>query len=271
MSDLRSHLRRLLCVVLRRVGYAYTLVDFEKLMVQRHGWRVISGPFKGMAYIRNSCGSALWPKLLGTYELELHPVLLEILRTDYRTIIDVGCAEGYYAVGLARGKAASPDVAVLGFDTDPESIRHCSQLLALNDVGNTVRLSLGEFEPIHLSGDRILLVCDIEGAERILLDPIRYPDLIRCDILVEVHDEPGARECRDLLQHRFKASHSIQEIAFRERSVRDLPKELGFSVSRRVALAILSEGRCRGLHWFFMKNLGPDARETAEKGGLGTV
>jgi hypothetical protein len=54
-----------------------------------------------MAYIPQAVGSALIPKLLGCYEAELHGVIACALNTTYDTIIDIGCAEGYYAVGLA--------------------------------------------------------------------------------------------------------------------------------------------------------------------------
>jgi hypothetical protein len=50
------------------------------------------------AQVRATCSSVL-SKLLGTYESELHPVLHEILIKPYELIVDVGSAEGYYAIG----------------------------------------------------------------------------------------------------------------------------------------------------------------------------
>jgi hypothetical protein len=60
------------------------------------------GLFYGMKYPSlEAAGSTLYPKLLGSYERELHGIMERIVRTDYATVVDIGCAEGYYAAGLA--------------------------------------------------------------------------------------------------------------------------------------------------------------------------
>src|SRR5215208_3855790 len=63
--------------------------------------KVLSGIFAGMRYVRDAVGGQLYPKLLGTYELELVPVIQALNRKRVARIVDVGAAEGYYAVGLA--------------------------------------------------------------------------------------------------------------------------------------------------------------------------
>jgi len=56
---------------------------------------VLNGPFKGLKYPRlESFGSQIFPKLLGSYEIELAPVFDRIFKENYLKIIDVGCAEG---------------------------------------------------------------------------------------------------------------------------------------------------------------------------------
>ena len=63
---------------------------------------VLTGIFKGLKYPElTAYGSALYPKLIGSYEKELCPTLARLLEKNYSEIIDTGCAEGYYAVGLA--------------------------------------------------------------------------------------------------------------------------------------------------------------------------
>jgi hypothetical protein len=63
--------------------------------------RVAGGPFQGLHYPhRRSVGSAPLPKLLGSYESELHAALEQLLTEEHETVVDIGCAEGYYAVGL---------------------------------------------------------------------------------------------------------------------------------------------------------------------------
>ncbi|WP_299504968.1 hypothetical protein [Cypionkella sp.] len=71
-------------------------------LVGRSGTKVLSGPFRGMDYpVRASEGSRA-ARLMGSYESSLAPVIEEIVTKAYPVIIDVGSAEGYYAVGLAR-------------------------------------------------------------------------------------------------------------------------------------------------------------------------
>ena len=70
--------------------------------VQHHGVRVYSGPFKGMEYLDYATEGCLVPRLLGCYEDELHADLQRFVDMGVDTIVDIGCAEGYYAVGLAR-------------------------------------------------------------------------------------------------------------------------------------------------------------------------
>ena len=72
---------------------------------------ILSGPFKGMRYGDFSYNSALIPKLLGTYEADLHGWVGEAVAAGYDAVINIGCAEGYYAVGFAY---ADPRVEVRG-------------------------------------------------------------------------------------------------------------------------------------------------------------
>src|SRR5947209_15685441 len=80
------------------------------------GLVVQNGPFTGMQYVERSIGSSLMPKLLGSYEANLQPVIEEIIRRAPATIVNVGCGEGYYAVGLAR---RLPHARVYAFEADP--------------------------------------------------------------------------------------------------------------------------------------------------------
>jgi hypothetical protein len=72
-------------------------------------WNVESGPFAGMKYLPGFCEGIL-PKLLGSYEQELWPALHSIASLPIQAVINIGCAEGYYAVGLARLLPAPPSM-----------------------------------------------------------------------------------------------------------------------------------------------------------------
>jgi hypothetical protein len=170
---------------------------------------VVNGPFKGMKYINEIVWGSITPKWLGSYEVELQPILEKIIGSNYNTIIDVGCAEGYYAVGMAR---AVPGAKVFVFDTDYISRKQVSRLAALNKV--EARFHLGKWcghdDLNRIPSGKTLVICDIEGFEAMLLDPTHAPGLLRCDILVEVHEEDNAPgRVEQTLMSRFTPSHRI--------------------------------------------------------------
>lgn len=54
-----------------------------------------------MRYIDDSVGSVYLPKLLGIYEPELNRCVESLRAAKPSLIVDIGAAEGYYAIGLA--------------------------------------------------------------------------------------------------------------------------------------------------------------------------
>jgi hypothetical protein len=94
----------------------------EKMTRITSSLKVLNGPFAGMQYPHFvSHGSAIWPKLLGTYESELTNAILAKKNIDYSSIVGIGCAEGYYAVGLGK----MFQTKVYAFDTNKKALRDC--------------------------------------------------------------------------------------------------------------------------------------------------
>jgi hypothetical protein len=177
----------------------------RKQFISVFGLVVQNGPFKGIKYLPESANSSLLPKLVGSYEAALHPTIESLAPHRYDSVINIGCAEGYYAVGLAR---RWPGVRVIAFDSDPRAREMCAKLAVLNQVSNQITI-LGECNPQALAASirsRSLIVCDCEGYEAKLLDPDLVEGLDRCGILVELHPTidstiPG------LIEKRFRKSH----------------------------------------------------------------
>ncbi len=55
----------------------------------------------------------------------------------YETVLNIGCPEGYYAVGMARHM---PATRVLAFDLNPVAQQTCVVLAAKNDVAKRVQV-----------------------------------------------------------------------------------------------------------------------------------
>ena len=178
-------------------------------LAKRSGTRVLSGPFRGMEYGGVAEGSRT-ARLLGCYEAALHPVIEEIVTRGYPQVVDIGAAEGYYAVGLAL---RMPQTRVLARDSGARAQRLCQALAAANGVANRVTVgglfAHGDFDLAR--AEPTVILCDIEGAEAELLDPVAAPGLLRADILVECHEGlvPGITRT---LTDRFAASHRIQRL-----------------------------------------------------------
>lgn len=192
---------------------------------------VLSGPFKGMAYGDFAHGSPIMPKLLGTYESELHTWIADAIFRDYDCIINVGSAEGYYAVGFAYTK---PLIEVFAFDTAKATDSMVPKLAALNAVQNRVHKS-GACSPHQLQDllskfRKPLLFIDIEGFEDELLDIKKAPSLRFADIIVETHDCFNLGVTQRLIQ-RLWPTHKFEIRAGQEDEDRPIP----IFVSERIA------------------------------------
>ncbi len=185
-------------------------VLIQNTLLQQNGTVVMEGPLKGLDFIRQSAEGCHVAKLLGCYEQPLQPHIEDAIRGAYPVILNIGCAEGYYAVGMARRMSAS---RVLAFDTNPEAQRACADLAERNGVAD--RVTVGAlFKPedfANYSGQRALVLCDIEGGERDLLDPAKSPALATMDLIVESHEclIPGITQT---LIERFRASHDVLQV-----------------------------------------------------------
>jgi precorrin-6B methylase 2 len=193
----------------------------------RQGHVVMSGPFAGMHYPTFATEGALMPRLLGTYECELHPHLARFAAAGVDCVIDVGCAEGYYAIGLAR---LIPGATVHAYDIDAKAQAACAENARDNGVAERVTVH-GAFTPAEFArfaGRRALVICDCEGAEDDLLDPAVSPALAQMRLIVETHDlyRPGVKQ---RLMARFAATHDIEvvELGPKLLALPDWIRELG--------------------------------------------
>jgi hypothetical protein len=181
-----------------------------KKLVTMIGANVRAGPFKGMELTPEAQVGDFAPALLGIYEHELHPFIEEAIAARYATILNIGCAYGYYSVGLA---CRMPEVAVHAFDIDEACQKKCRAMAALNGVENRVTVG-GEFKGEDFAAyatQKTLAIVDIEGAEMELLDPVRYPGLAKIDLIVELHDVFNPVVSRTIAE-RFAATHDVKII-----------------------------------------------------------
>lgn len=227
-----------------------------RLVRKESNMKVQSGPFKGMTYIDESCGSVYLPKILGLYEKELAGIIEEIINTHYERIIDIGAAEGYFAVGLA---SKCTNAKVIGYEMNPDSRNQCASLAKANNVSDKIDLR-EKCEPEDLAEElsqpaKTMILCDVEGYEMQLLDPDRIEALADVDILVELHDFIE-RGISDAIRQRFEKTHDITLLNQEDRSPDQFPySSLYLSVlPERYKLWAVSEHRPEKMSWYWMKS-----------------
>ncbi len=216
---------------------------------------VAHGPFKGMRWIVQPFGSALLPKLLGSYESELHPAVDEACNEHYETVVDIGCAEGYYAIGMAL---RMPEATVYAFDTNPHARSLCTQMATLNGVEARVRVGqlcdASVLRSLPL-GERALIISDCEGYEKLLFDRSMAAFLAKHDLIIEVHDFIDI-DTSTKLRDAFKETHETQSV----KSIDDIQKAHTYKYPQlekhdaKTRWLIVSERRPGIMEWFVLKS-----------------
>jgi hypothetical protein len=230
-----------------RTGIIHSLLRFCT------GNQVAQGPFKELSLNTSDCYP---PMLVGTYEQELHDVFHNWFDQKPKSLVCVGAAEGYYAVGMAR---SDPTLKVIAYELDSYQRSQLGEVIRQNKVSNVTVLKRCTQESLTNTLQSIsstpYLICDIEGGEVELLDPIQITALKQAVILVEIHEEL-VNGCEQVIRSRFKDSHNILEIISLKRKPEDLPthsRVFRTIFSEKTGLGLMNEGRASTMKWLVLE------------------
>lgn len=205
----------------------------------RFGDIVRAGPFAGLRYPDWAMTEVdlYSPKVLGSYERELHAAIEAAIAAAPRQVVDIGAAEGWYVVGLAR---RLPDARVLAFEPEDWRLAQLRPIAEHNGVADRIDLVEDVCTTERLAArmqDGALVICDCDGAEGDLLDPGAVPQLRTARLLIETHDLLVAGTTERLLAT-LGPTHEIERIAAEPRYVDDFP-ETDFMplVTRQLAIS----------------------------------
>lgn len=215
---------------------------------------VKNGPFKGLVYpSTSSAGSMLCPKILGTYESELAAIFQADYLQQFKVIFDLGCAEGYYAVGCA---VVAPESRVIAYDTSEEARRLCAQMADVNQVSERIeiRRECTSSDFACLDGCRALVIVDCEGCERELFQEAVVSNLRASDVVIEIHPQFGvdakAIEKLFLLTHSTELIYSTSDY---EKGIAYAGLEIeGESLATRIEA--LAECRPSRMAWIYARS-----------------
>jgi hypothetical protein len=99
-----------------------------------------------------------------------------------------------------------------GFDLNPEALKASAQLALHNAVHKRIRFGIecdhGQLNA--LCQNHTLVVCDIEGGEKDLIDPAFAPNLHFADLLIELHPIEGSTSILEQLSSASRARITAQ-------------------------------------------------------------
>jgi hypothetical protein len=194
-------------------------------------------------------------KLLGCYEAELHELLCEVRNKTYGKelkIANIGCAEGYYAVGLAR---MFPQSVVWAVDVDPGLVSIMLINAGVNEVPNIIAVNAtgNEAGAAAAMDGADFVFMDCEGAEFDYLDLDKTPSLASATIIVELHNgmqRDKTVSLTETLVERFRATHKIDSVYEGGRNPNFYMMLQGWHSDIR--WLAMSEGRPGLMNWLYM-------------------
>jgi ribosomal protein L11 methylase PrmA len=194
-------------------------------------------------------------KLLGIYEQELHDDLFLFAQNQYDEIIDVGSAEGYYAVGSAL---LFKGTHVRAYDTDPLSQKVLRENSELNNVSEFVEpCGICEHSTLieRTNDRRTLVILDCEGGEMTLLEKDSVINALKnSDLIVECHDFIHHNATGVLIQ-RLYDTHRIKIVYSGGRDPSSFPFLSHMPDSQRWLL--INENRPTLMNWLVCSSKNP--------------
>jgi lipopolysaccharide biosynthesis glycosyltransferase len=254
-------------------------VSISKKISSELDWTVKYGPFKGLKLSQQTWWSRASRGLMfmGIYEQEVLQ-RLSALPATYDKFIDVGAADGYYAVGSVVSGQFKKCFAYEVSEKGQEAVRRNA---TLNDVQSKVTVhGLANGESIKAvvgdSSSEFVVLVDIEGAEFDFLTVEMFKTLENSVIIVENHEfffKDGVKK-REALLERAEKTHYIESF---KTGARDLSKysELT-SLSDTDRWLFCSEGRKELMSWYqFIPKLNVSysrlSAKSSDAGSEGTI
>lgn len=221
------------------------------ILVKEHGMVVANGPFADMKMSSQTWGGFdINAKILGTYESHVIDELVAISHANAGPFIDIGAADGFFAIGAVISGIAEHTYA---FEVDASSRRsiainasdnNLSEKIHIREIANTQTIS-----DVLKKERQAKILIDIEGGEYELLCYDFLDEISNCDVIVELHPslvEHGLKKQDDLMAR----LENYFYIEFFKKSILqtpDFPELANLSDDKR--LLALSENRAFEMWW----------------------
>lgn len=229
---------------------------YKKILTDKlvcfHDSTIAYGPLKGYKLSSDSHWGVTdrGGMILGIYEKEVLHELLNV-PSNYTIFIDLGAADGYYAVGLVAANIYEKSYC---YEMDVNGQKVILENAILNDVSTKVVVKAEAtksfvYDIPKYELDKSTILVDIEGAEFGIFTSEIFHYLSNSIIIIEIHDflvEEGAIKFKKLIEDSTK-THRSKIITMSERDL-SVYKELENwnDIDRWL---ICSEGRDKLMKW----------------------
>ena len=250
---------RMLAKILRvDIGYQAAKNKARQILEEKYGLVVAHGPFKGMKLSKD----VWWQKndritqILGIYEKHVLERLRLFSMQGANRFVDIGAADGYFAIGMAYSKMYSK---VFAFEIE----KLAQDMIKENAIRNRCSDVVSVFGEAHYSsleklvsdGIKTTLLIDIDGAEYRLLDEKMLSLLSNCYLICELH--PWMVDNGYYLQNKLlETARKIFKIELikRENYSPNIFSELD-DLSDEVRLIAVGEERAKNMEWLVLTPL----------------
>lgn len=178
----------------RLLGYSYVDIirnNVKSALLGDNRNIVLSGPFAGMLLRDNKWWGSdnKLSMLLGVYEKNISEFLVKF-KSDKRIFVDIGCADGYYAVGVLKSNLFPRTIC---YDISPDARRETQALAVLNGVSERIEIRENADENdiidvLKSFSDGAVILFDIEGAEFDIFTDQFISNLKNVVIIIELHE-----------------------------------------------------------------------------------
>jgi len=255
-SDLRNYIAYQ--VLQAKTDFTQQRFRLSNRLSRELGDTVKYGPFKGVLLSSESwwSGADRGVMLLGMYEQE---VLLALESADrkFQVLVDVGAADGYYALGCLKAGWVSHAYCYEMSAAGREAIARNAARNGLTDhVTILAEATPGFFDDLvadfGIDPASTLLIMDVEGAEQSLLSGRGLESLHNSFSIIELHEECLPSDFVEDVIHRAESCGLSAELVMtQQRDPSEFPELRDWSDDDRWMLC--SEGRSRLMRWLILK------------------